>query len=622
MTGQPQSRPPRLRSPRPGKRRAMTAAALPTAVGARRSQGTSPGVIVLILLLILGLGWFIYTAMETPEQEPARRPQPQQQEKEISRPRPQTDREPEPEIQPQLPPEEETPAPESTDTPAEEAPEVNEPEPEPEEEEPAEDTPPAITEEAEPQGITIEARHTHGVFYPGLKQQAVLQLKITGSPGDVISSLRFNLGNTSHPGDIAMARLCSSGSWNGYTFNTNRLAVEKDSTRPRGKNFSLSHRFELGSEPLYLWLSYDLKDRARRNGLIDARCTAVKTSRGVITPKVIINESLRKRRIGRVHRFPHRIVPYYRPRWVKGWGNAPKAVHLTEAHFKNFTDIVHFAYTVTAQGGIGMQWVGGGANATAVVNGALEEIKRLRGDSRSRILCGFGHMDGPMTSAVANPSTRRTLARNMANWAITRGYDGIDIDWEYPDSWDQWTNFGYFLADLREELAGSGLSISIASSVTYKVPTYWTTDQLDFIMTMSYDDLGEQHSSMRRFQGDAKKCVADFRMPKEKVVVGLPFYSNARGTLADQIGYAQIRNWYPRMRDDENFFHKKNPDGSQGARHSFNGPALIREKCEWAKAEGYGGVMIWAYDTDVPLTKKYSLARAVFSVMRQPKSGK
>jgi GH18 family chitinase len=256
-----------------------------------------------------------------------------------------------------------------------------------------------------------------------------------------------------------------------------------------------------------------------------------------------------------------------------------------------------------------------------VADGALKEIKRLHKEAKSKakLIAGFAHMDEPMTTAVANPDTRRSLARNMAAWAIERGYDGIDIDWEYPDTWEQWQHLGYFIADLREELSGTAMSISIASSVTYKVPNYWTTDQLDFLMTMSYDDLADQHSSMQRFQGDANKCLNDFHMPKQRIVVGLPFYSNQQGTLTTQYGYSQIIAWYPRMKPSENVFRSKNQDGSDGPMHSFNGPDLIAEKCRWLKQAKFGGVMIWAYDTDLPLKHKASLAKAMYKVIRQPK---
>ncbi|MBQ2814659.1 MAG: hypothetical protein IJE66_06620 [Akkermansia sp.] len=472
---------------------------------------------------------------------------------------------------------------------------------------------------------TVEMRHTHGVFYPGLRNQPVVQLKVTGEPGETIRTVRFNFGRSSCTGDIAVARLLSSGDWNGFTYNTNKLAVEKAKTKPEEEVFSFKTKIELGHTPQYLWLSYDLAPGVKRNARVDALCTEVVLQDGsVVKPKLIIAEGLKSRVIGRVYPFPYRVVPYYRPRWVKGWGNAKEAVHLTPAHFNLFTDIVHFAYSVTAEGDITYQWVGEGASAQEVTDDALAELKRLRrvANSRARLLAGFGHMDGPMTKAVSDPGVRRTLARRMAQWAISRGYGGIDIDWEYPDSWQEWQQLGFFIADLREELAGSGLSVSIAASVTYKVPNYWTTDQLDFLMTMSYDDLGEQHSSMWRFQGDANKCLNEFHMAKPRIVVGLPFYSNQQGTLTNQYGYSQIVGWYPNIKPGENTFRIKNADGSLGPMHSFNGINLITEKCKWLKKQKFGGVMIWAYDTDLPLSHNMSLARAMFKVIRQPSSKK
>lgn len=473
------------------------------------------------------------------------------------------------------------------------------------------------------EAATVEVRHTHGVFYPDVKQQAVLQLKISGEPGEKITRLEFSDGKTSKTGDIQMARLSTSGDWNGYTLNTNRLVQEKAKVKPGKKGkFAFDVDIEAGPAPVYYWLSYDLGRGTKRGNLIDAVCTKVVMSDGsTLKPRVRRAAALKKRVIGRVYPFPYRIVPYYRPRWVKGWGNAEKAVHLTPEHFNLFTDLVHFAYTVSAEGDIVYQWAGEGVEPKVIADGALAEIKRLHGEARAKslLLAGFAHMDGPMTTAVANPETRRRLARNMATWAIERGYDGIDIDWEYPDTHEDWTNFGLFMADLREELAGSGFSLSIAASVTYKVPTYMVTDQLDFLMTMSYDDIGTQHSSMWRFQNDANKCLNDFRMPKPRVVIGLPFYSNPHGSLAEQFGYSQILTWHPNLKPTENQFQARKPDGSPGAMHSFNGPALITEKCRWARQEKFGGVMIWAYDTDVKLNHRASLGKAMYKVLRQPK---
>lgn len=469
------------------------------------------------------------------------------------------------------------------------------------------------------EAATVEARHTHGVFYPGLENQPVLQLKISGNAGETVTGLSFTVGESSAKAKIKSARLSSSGHRNCFTTHTQNPVKQLADTRSIKAEFHFKTEIKLGDKPIYLWLSYDLAPGSKGNAKVDALCTTVKMADGSeVKPELRMAAGITERVVGRVYPFRHRIVPYYRPRWVKGWGKSDKAVHLTEEHFGLFTDIIHFAYSVNEQGGITYQWAGGGDNKKTV-NEALEEIKRLHSAAKSqaRLIAGFGHMDKQLTQAVSRPKTRRALARNMAQWAITRGYQGIDLDWEYPEGPAQWNNLGLFLADLREELAGTGISISIAASVNYRIPTLLVTDQIDFILTMSYGSQTAQHASMERYQREANICVNKLHMPKAKVVLGLPFYSNEQGKLTDQYGYSQIYAWHPNLKADVNTFRSKKKDGSDGPMHSFNGRKLIGDKCQWAKDNGFGGVMIWAYETDLPLKHHASLGRAMYKVLRQ-----
>ena len=80
--------------------------------------------------------------------------------------------------------------------------------------------------------VTVEMRHTHGVFYPGLPKQPILQLRITGAPGETITKLEFSDGKTTTPADIQLARLSTSGTWNGYTLNADRKITEKSRAKP------------------------------------------------------------------------------------------------------------------------------------------------------------------------------------------------------------------------------------------------------------------------------------------------------------------------------------------------------------------------------------------------------
>ena len=98
------------------------------------------------------------------------------------------------------------------------------------------------------QALTVKMRHTHGVFYPDVKQQAVLQLKITGEPGEKITKLEFSDGKTTQTSNIQIAYLSTSGGWNGYTLNTNKLAQEKGKAKPDKKGkFSFEVDIEVGS---------------------------------------------------------------------------------------------------------------------------------------------------------------------------------------------------------------------------------------------------------------------------------------------------------------------------------------------------------------------------------------
>lgn len=471
------------------------------------------------------------------------------------------------------------------------------------------------------EAATAEVRHTHAVFFPGVDNQPVLQLKIQGNSGEKITSLKFSTGESSSGAKFKVARLLSTGRRNAFTVHTQNPAVEKASKKNVRGNFSFDTEIELTGQPLYLWLSYDLPAGAKLNAPVDALCTEIKMADGsIVQPQTILADGVEKRVVGRVTPFPYRIMPYYRPRWVKGWGKSEKAVHLTPEHFHLFTDLIHFAYSLSAQGEITYQWAGGG-NSKKTVDDALAEIKRLhqQAGAKSRLIAGFGHMDDQLTKVISRPAVRRQLARNMAKWTLSRGYQGIDLDWEYPENAAQWNQFALFLAELREELAGSGVTISIAASVNYRLPTLQVTDQVDFILTMSYGSQSAQHASMERYRNEANICLNKLRMPKPKVVLGLPFYSNEQGKLTDQYGYSQIYNWYPNLKPDVNTFRAKKKDGSDGPMHSFNGRNMITDKCRWAKDNDFGGVMIWAYETDLPLSHHASLGRAMYKVLRQPR---
>ena len=473
------------------------------------------------------------------------------------------------------------------------------------------------------QALTVETRATHGVFYAGLANQVCLQIQVKANAseaGQKIGSLSFTTGKSSKKTDITKARLYKS-TQNYFTLNTgdpNTKAYQVGEVAATSGSGTFNNPdITLSEGTNYLWLVYDIASNAKGSNKIDGVCTSVKLGNTEVKPVAKMGANVKSRVYGTVYPFKNRIVPYYRTVWINEWN----ANHLNATHFKSFTDIIHFGYSLNSDGTVANQWYHDGVKDNmAYAKAAREKLKSLRGSAKSRIIAGFGHVDDGLTAFFRNNpdrNARKAMARNMAKYVLESGYDGIDIDWEYPDIGDEWVYLTYLVADLREELAGSGVSVSFAATVWYMKPWHDVSDQVDFINTMSYDQQGEQHSPMSILQADANTCHTYLNMPRTKIVLGLPFYTNRYDVLWDQVGWTNVVNAYPNLSPSANQASMTTGNGT--SMHSFNGVNLIKEKCKWVKDNGYGGVMIWGYDTDVQLSHKMSLGKAMYSVLKQTK---
>ncbi|MCW1921691.1 glycosyl hydrolase family 18 protein [Luteolibacter arcticus] len=191
---------------------------------------------------------------------------------------------------------------------------------------------------------------------------------------------------------------------------------------------------------------------------------------------------------------------------------------------------------------------------------------------------------------------RAGFVTKLAAYVEKHGFDGLDVDIEGPSINE---DYGDFIADLAAVLKPKGKLLTAALSKGYggdRVPDA-ALGHFDFLNIMAYDAKGSwnpeapgQHSSLEFAKGAANYWLAR-GLPKEKAILGVPFYGYGFGKdfRNGGFGYADILARHPEADQQDQV----------GETIWHNGQPTIRAKAKHVVDEGLGGVMIWSLNNDV-----------------------
>ena len=181
-------------------------------------------------------------------------------------------------------------------------------------------------------------------------------------------------------------------------------------------------------------------------------------------------------------------------------------------------------------------------------------------------------------------------------------FDGVHFDYEYPLSLNAWHYYNKFLVSLDKKLGDYTLGVA-GNDWNIKFSTE-AVEAIDTFEIMLYDMIDEEgkHATFKDTVNAVQK-VGIYGMPLEKVNIGLPFYSRPTDLSAYWYGYNAC---YEEI-DEDGWYHCDNIDKD----FWFNTPDVIEEKTDYAIKNGFGGVMIWHYNCDLPSSHELSLLRAV-----------
>lgn len=287
--------------------------------------------------------------------------------------------------------------------------------------------------------------------------------------------------------------------------------------------------------------------------------------------------------------------------------------------------------------------------------GQLKQLKQTHPDVKTLISVGGWTWSGNFSQVASTAEGRAAFARSALDFLLTYGFDGVDLDWEFPVEGgngiphrpEDKQNYTLLVKAIRavldeqEQKDGRHYLLTIAggpnSSFTQNTELSEMMQHLDFINLMTYDyhggwDAVTGHNAP--LYSDDGSCVSatvdayrSAGVAAKDMNLGLAFYGRGWGNVSagSQNGYAQpgqpltgkgpgLGTWEGGVFDfwdlAQNYVGKNGYtrifDDKAKAPYLYNGSVFIsyddeesiKIKLDYAKQQGLGGVMFWEFSGD------------------------
>lgn len=151
--------------------------------------------------------------------------------------------------------------------------------------------------------------------------------------------------------------------------------------------------------------------------------------------------------------------------------------------------------------------------------------------------------DVKLLDVMSKTSSRTNLINNLVSSTRACGADGINVDFEYITQ-ESSPHYIQFLRELSIKCRTNKLVLSVDSYVPLSYNEHYRIDEqgefVDYVVIMAYDEYhanSEESGSVASLsytQTAVDRAMA--KVPKEKLIIGMPFYSRLWGEKIDENG--------------------------------------------------------------------------------------
>lgn len=285
------------------------------------------------------------------------------------------------------------------------------------------------------------------------------------------------------------------------------------------------------------------------------------------------------------------------------------------------------------------------------IRGSLNKILAVREKGIRVLLCtgAYGAACQVYSDAASTEEGRKKLAANLVAKVVEYGFDGIDVDWEYPgyestrSLEEDRANYTLLMQEIRDQLDEINPDYLLTAAIPggsdgwRRFELKKLNDIFDYIHLMTYDLQSSAkvshhtpllYSDVSTVYGSVSSTIQIFTregVSSDKLVVGIAFYGRTYvlstpptdlkdllgwkyiKSVGDHLTYSDIYKYYITKADEDPTIHifydevAKAPyiyDEEERLFISYDDPTSILAKCAYVKENNLGGVMFWEYYED------------------------
>ncbi|MCJ1310044.1 hypothetical protein MMC25_003705 [Agyrium rufum] len=274
----------------------------------------------------------------------------------------------------------------------------------------------------------------------------------------------------------------------------------------------------------------------------------------------------------------------------------------------------------------GDSWQDQGTN----VYGCIKQLYLLKKKNRhvkTLLSVGGWTYSANFAQPAGSVEGRRTFTKSAVKLVSDLGFDGLDIDWEYPKDEKEGRDFVELLKVCREEL--DAWAARVGPEKIKNLDLTGMNEYLDLFNLMAYDYAGSFSSvtahSANLSHSPSNRNITPFstsealdlylpKVPSKKILLGLPLYGRAFGNtkgMGHPFTPAGAGSWEAGVWDwkalpkvgamveqDKSLGASWSFDEGVGEVVSFDSPEIMDVKVSYLREKGLGGAMWWESSGD------------------------